>query len=152
MLCLDLQDWIAEGLGILAFIDRGWWMVRKAAFHGWAPPEEVADRAADVRALYLDWLGKVRRSFPAIAEVENDFKVGEINGLDNFRLRFAETEKVVGEWKAPGPAMSPAMRHHDFTAEEAKELKALLAAPPGSPGKLSFVPESVPYINSENVG
>ena len=73
-----------------------------------------------------------------LADLETKF--GNIAYADAIRQRQDRARQTLANWTPPALARSPALRVWDVSEEEADELRDLLNAPAGAPGRLKMEP------------
>ena len=118
-------------------IEKSW---REAVYRGIEAPSDGKD----------EWLREGFSLWLSLAnEMDKSLRGFELRGYGiesaiEFRQTVESTRLALAVWVPPLPARSPLMREEDISDEEAAELRALLEAPSGSPGKLRIAPRKLP--------
>jgi hypothetical protein len=128
---------VLEVIRYIREIDKSW---RTAVYRGEENPIEGNDEL--IKGAFTRWLDLA-------SSMERKIRYFEQRGYDielaaEIRGSIEATERTLGNWVPPVPARSPAMRVEDVSEEEADGLRAVLEAPPGSPGKLNTAPLVLP--------
>lgn len=139
MQCRDFEDMLAEAVMVFQLVDEMVHRRRRAVFHAFWEPNPQLDE--EEKQLYTTWLKLMEQDLPKLAELEKTFTV---EGADRFRACVESARTFLAKWAPAVPSMAVGLRVHDLTEEDAEELRALLNAPPGAPGRLKWEPRSIP--------
>jgi hypothetical protein len=140
MRCRDGEGFLAEAVWVFRLIERLCRTWRDSVYRGLEQTDAELDRF--LKGLYERWIQMTTATGPDLVRLERDF--GFVEGAEEFRECLARAETELATWAPARPARSPALRTWDVTTEEADELRTLLEAPPGSPGKLNWEPKPIP--------
>lgn len=141
MACRDLEEWLNEGVRVFEMIRYEDRVARIGITGGLFPSEDAAEIERWFRDKYTRWLGIARSGADAVRACRQRF--AHVDHADEYEkcVRFAEG---VASGRPPATlARAAGARFDELTEEEADELRDLLKAPPGSPGKLAWEPKKV---------
>src|SRR5713226_4918551 len=144
MRCHDLEATLAQGVMVFQLVEwlnRSW---REHVYRG-IEPFAVDDEQA-IKGTYTRWLRLTDEVTAELAELKSQF--GELAHADTIRRCRERAQKVLANWTPPALARSPGLRVWDVTEEEASELRDLLNAPAGAPGRLAVEPKSIPVADA----
>jgi hypothetical protein len=140
MRCRDLETILAQGVMVFQFIEWSNESWRERVYRGIEPLTSEDEQA--IKSAYIRWLALTDEVATELVQLEAAFGIVE-NG-DTIRDCQSRARRTLTKWVSPVLARSPAMRVWDVTEEEADELRELLNAPAGAPGRLKVEPKSIP--------
>ena len=142
MACRDLEEWLSETVRVFEMIKYEDLVARIQVMGGLQPASEAAGVEQFFHAAYERWLTIARSGASELQACRRRF--AQVDHADEYEtcVRFAEA--VVAGRPPATFALAAGSRFDELTEEEAEELRGILNAPPGSPGKLNWEPKKVP--------
>jgi hypothetical protein len=140
MRCRDFEEIAAEATKVFELVDELVRQRRECVFRGLQDPNPQLDE--EEKNLYADWLRLTEEDVPHLEGLEKTY--GVVEGAERLRACREKARTFLAKWAPAVPSMAVGLRVHDLTEEDADELRALLNAPPGAPGRLKWEPRSVP--------
>jgi hypothetical protein len=142
MACRDVEEWLNEGVRVFEMIRYEDRVYRIGVTGGLFPTNEAAEVEEVFQERYRQWLTVARSGAATVRACRQRF--AHVDHADEYEECMQFAEGVVSGRPPATLARAAGARFDELTEEEADELRDLLKAPPGSPGKLNWEPKQVP--------
>ena len=142
MACRDLEEWLNEGVRVFEMIRYEDRVYRVGVFGGLIPATEAPGLESLFHQRYERWLAVARSGAEAVRMAGERF--GQVDHANEYKRGLEFAEVVVRGRKPAALALAAGSRFDELTEAEAEELRAIMAALPSSPGKLTRPTKKVP--------
>lgn len=132
MACYDLEEWMAEGLSVLRFLDAVNDGIRRAAYRGLITPTDEDDD--QLRLLFQSWQAHAESGLTNLTDHEGTF--GDVTRGAEFRDAIGRVRALTASWPPVIRSEMLAAHNAPMTDDEAADLRGVLMAEPGTPGTL----------------
>ncbi len=147
MRCRDLEAWMADCRYALSCVRDSDQSVRAAAAAGQYTANELAKYEQDVTGLFLAWHVMAAATLPDLAATEEAFS--DVTGATEFRADVAAVGELLAGWNIPAGATWGDLASRMMTAQEVRDIAAIMSAPPGGPGTLTLTPAGIPLVTRQ---
>jgi hypothetical protein len=130
----------AEAVMVFELLNHVAQQRREHVYRGLEDADPEIDAAE--KDLYGRWLATVEDKLHTPESLEPSVASAEV--ADKFRACVGIAGSFLEKWTPAVLAMAPGSRVVDFSEEDTDEIRAIINAPPGSPGRLTKPTRSVP--------
>ena len=127
----DFEERLAQAVKVFELVDELIQQQRGSVFRGLTEPSIAVEKAE--KEAYSLWLALIDEDIPQLEALENTYRT--VQGADRLRVCREKAIRSLQNWQPARPALAMGSRVMEFDAEDADQIRELLNAPMGSPGR-----------------